>query len=162
MVGMLALMTVAFPITSALLLMRSGLVDSLEMHTRQERIAPYVMTLVYYGMTYYLLRRTPLHPAVLAMFIGAMLALGLTTVITLRWKISAHMVGFGGAVGTVIAIATIHAIPALPLVAGLILLSGLLGSARLLISDHTQGQVLAGALLGALCTYFPVVLGWTV
>jgi hypothetical protein len=160
-VGMLALMTVAFPITSALLLMRSGLVDSLEMHTRQERIAPYVMTLVYYGMTYYLLRRTPLHPAVLAMFIGAMLALTLTTVITLRWKISAHMVGIGGAVGTVLAIATIHAIPLLPMVAALILLAGLLGSARLLTSDHTQAQVLTGALVGALCTYFPVVLGWS-
>ena len=88
------------------------------------------------------------------------MALALTTVITLRWKISAHMVGIGGTAGTVLAIASIHAIPLLPMLAGIILLAGLLGSARLLTSDHTQGQVLAGALLGALCTYFPVVLGW--
>jgi hypothetical protein len=61
----------------------------------------------------------------------------------------------------VLAIATIHAIPLLPMVAALILLAGLLGSARLLTSDHTQAQVLTGALVGALCTYFPVVLGWS-
>ena len=162
MLAMLALMTVAFPITSALLLQRSGLVDSLEMHTRQERIAPYVMTLIYYAMALYLMSRTPLHPAVLALFIGAWSALALTTLITLRWKISAHMVGIGGAIGGLFAIATIHAIPLLPLLAGLIVLAGLLGTARLLTSDHSQGQVLAGAVLGALCTYFPVVLGWTI
>jgi hypothetical protein len=36
---MLGIMTVAFPITSALLLMRAGVLSSLEMPTRQERIA---------------------------------------------------------------------------------------------------------------------------
>ena len=28
------------------------------MHTRQERIAPYAMTLIYYGMALYLMSRT--------------------------------------------------------------------------------------------------------
>src|SRR5690606_23250631 len=91
--GMVALMTIAFPLTSALLLVRAGLVSSLEMPRRQERIAPYVMTLMYYGMTWYLLSRTPLDPLALSLFGGAVIALAITTLVTLRWKMSAHMVG---------------------------------------------------------------------
>ena len=51
------------------------------MPTRQERIAPFVMTLVYYGMAYYLLRQTPLHPAMHATFVGALAALLAGTVV---------------------------------------------------------------------------------
>lgn len=162
MLGMLALMTIAFPITSALLLQRTGLISSLEMPTRQERIAPFIMTLLYYGMAYYLLRQAPLHPAVKALFIGAVLALLATTAITFRWKISAHMVGFGGLIGAITGIAMIHALPLVPVVAGLTLIGGLLGTARLLSSDHTQGQVVSGAVLGWGCTYAAVVLGWII
>lgn len=162
MLGMLTLMTVAFPITSALLLLRAGLVSGLEMPERRERIAPYLMTLVYYGMAYYLLRKAPLHPAVDGMFLGAIVALAITTLITLRWKISAHMVGIGGLLGALMGIALIHDLALIPVLAGIILLAGLLGSARLLTSDHTQGQIIAGALLGWVCTHAAVVLGWSI
>ncbi|MBL7939671.1 MAG: hypothetical protein JNL43_09950 [Flavobacteriales bacterium] len=162
LIGMLALMTILFPITSAFLLLRSGSITSLEMPTRQERIAPLVMTLVYYGMAYYLLRQAPLHPVISGAFMGILAALLLTVLITLRWKISAHMVGIGGLIGAITGIATIHGIPLLIFIAGLTLLAGLLATARLLTSDHTQGQVLAGATLGWCCTYTCIVLGWAI
>ncbi len=162
LLGMLALMTIVFPITSALLLQRTGLVTSLEMPTRQERIAPFVMTLVYYCMAYYLLRQTPVHPAVLAAFVGILGALFATLAITLRWKISAHMVGVGGLVGAITGIAMIHALPLIPVIAVLVLIGGVLGTARLLSSDHTQGQIIAGAALGCGCTYGAVLMGWSI
>ncbi len=162
MLGMLALMTIAFPITSALLLQRSGAISSMEMPYRHERIAPYFMTLIYYGMAYYLLRQTPLHPLVNAMFLGAVLALLLTTLITLRWKISAHMVGIGGMAGALFGIAMMHDLALLPIIALVLLVGGSLGTARLLTSDHSQGQVLIGAALGGSCTYGAVVLGWNI
>lgn len=149
-VGMVALMTIAFPLTSALLLVRAGLVSSLEMPRRQERIAPYVMTLMYYGMTWYLLSRTPLDPLALALFGGAVIALGITTVVTLRWKISAHMVGIGGLVGALAGISAVHALPLLPVIGAGIVAAGSLGTARLLTSDHEPAQVYAGALTGFL------------
>jgi len=162
LLGMLALMTILFPIISALLLQRSGLITSMEMPTRQERIAPYGMTLVYFAMAYYILRQTPLHPAVLAAFVGAVAALIATLLITLRWKISAHMVGIGGLIGAVTGIAMIHALPLIPVLAVLTLIGGLLGTARLLASDHTQGQIVAGTVLGWCSTYVAVVLGWSI
>ena len=156
--GMVALMTIAFPITSALLLLRAGLISSLEMPGRTERIAPYLMTMIYYAMTWYLLRRSPLHPAVQGLLLGALIALAATTLITLRWKISAHMVGIGGAIGALTGLAVMHGLPILPPIALLIVLAGALASARLLASDHTPAQVYIGVLLGGACTYVCVQL----
>src|SRR5690606_7661023 len=71
MLATVAVMTIAFPLVSTLLMLRAGLVRSLGMPARQERIAPYAMTLVYYAMTWYLLYRSALHGALLALFTGA-------------------------------------------------------------------------------------------
>ncbi len=111
------------------------------MPDRTERIAPYVMTLD--------LLRHDLLPAAtyaiapdrwFALFIGVFLALLLTTLITVRWKISAHMVGIGGVIGAMLGLSILHGLPLLPLLALLMICAGLLGTARLLSSDHTQGQ----------------------
>ena len=159
--GMVALMTVAFPLTSALLLLRAGVISSLEMPKRMERIAPYVMTMIYYGMTWYLLRRSSLHPAVQGLFVGAFIALAMTTLVTLRWKISAHMVGIGGAIGAITGLSALHDLELLLPISILILLAGALASARLLASDHTPAQLYAGVALGGASTYVCVLLSAT-
>lgn len=148
LLAIVALMTIAFPLASAMLLRSAGVVRSLEMHARQERIAPFVMTLLYYVMAGYLLLKAPVHPLTVALLAGATIALLLTTLITLRWKISAHMVGIGGCIGAVAALDALHRIGAFVPLALLLLLAGALGTARLLTSDHTSGQVYSGAALG--------------
>ncbi len=149
--GMVFIMTGIFPLTSALLMKRSGMISDLTMPLRQERIPAYMLTLIYYGMGYWLLRRTPNHPELLSLFFGGTVALLITMLITFRWKISAHMTGIGGVLGAIIAIQLLHGAPVVPLIALLLLLAGALGSARLLISDHTPGQIYAGASLGLFC-----------
>ena len=156
--AMVAVMTAAFPITSMLMLLRARVIASLEMERREERIAPYGLTLIYYGMAWYLLQRTPLHPAVPAMMAGAFLALFLTALITLRWKISAHMVGIGGLIGAVGGVYYLHDTEVLVTLSFAIVAAGALGTARLIGSDHTLGQVLSGALLGFSCVHATVIL----
>lgn len=155
--AMVGLMTVAFPLTSALLLMRAGLLSSLEMPTRRERIAPFAMAVLYYGMTWYLLARSPLHPLALALFGGAVAALLVTTLITLRWKVSAHMVGIGGCLGALVALNMLHNLEAFIPLCIVVLLAGALGTARLLTSNHTPAQIYAGAGLGFACVFVAVM-----
>lgn len=158
LLGMVALMTVAFPLTSTLLMMRAGLVSRLDMPTAQERIGPYAITLLYYAFTWYLITEFPMHPAIGRFFIGTFIALLLTLLITLRWKISAHMVGIGGVLGTFVALGWYFVPPLFPYVVGTLLLGGLLGTARLLNGQHTPAQVYAGAALGFTCVF--VALLW--
>lgn len=151
--GIVVVMSVVFPTISMLLLRRAGVISSLEMPTREERIAPFVLMLIYYGMTYYMLRQTRLDGTVLALFAGVMLALLLTTLITFRWKISVHLVGVGGLVGTVAGISAMHGEGLLFWLAISVLLAGVLATARLLTGSHVPAQVYAGGVLGFLCTY---------
>lgn len=151
--GMVSVMSVIFPLISMLLLRRAGVISSLEMPTREERIVPFVLVLIYYGMTYYMLRQTRLDGAVLALYSGAILALLLTTLITFRWKISVHLVGVGGLIGTVAGISEMNGEGLLFWMAISILLAGLLATARLLTGSHVPAQVYAGGVLGFLCTY---------
>lgn len=160
--GMVAVMSVLFPLISMLLLRRAGVISSLELPLREERIAPFVLVLIYYGMTYYMLRQTRLDGAVLALFIGAMLALFLTTLITLRWKISVHLVGIGGLVGTVAGISGMYGNGLLSWLALSIILTGVLGTARLLTGSHVPAQVYAGGVLGFACTYGCLAFGVSV
>ena len=158
LLGMVAVMTFIFPVMSVLLMRRAGLVTDLELPRREERIAPYLATLLYGGMTLYLLFRTPLHPIAYALFIGILCAVGLSALITFWWKISAHMVGIGGLVGALFALEAVHGVEVfLPLVIA-VGLAGALGTARLLTSDHTHAQVHMGMLLGAACTFTAMVL----
>jgi membrane-associated phospholipid phosphatase len=159
LLGLVVLMSVVFPLTSTLLMVRNGLVSRLDMPMRHERIGPYAVTLLYYGATWYLITEFPLHPAIGSFLLGSCAALLLTLLITLRWKISAHMVGIGGALGTMVALGWYFVPPLFPWVIGTILLCGLLGTARLLSGQHSPVQVYAGAALGFVCLFVAVLAG---
>ncbi len=156
--GMVFVMTALFPIASLLMLWRSGLVSELAMPVRSERIMPYLLTLVYFGMAYYLLRRTPNSSATLSLFTGICLALAANLLLTLRWKVSLHMTGIGGLIGMVLGLMVVHGVrtPWLPV---LLLLAGALGTARLLVTDHTPAQVYLGAVIGMAATFGCILFG---
>ncbi|MDQ4141322.1 MAG: hypothetical protein M3142_12475, partial [Bacteroidota bacterium] len=77
------------------------------------------------------------------------LAVFFTFAISYFWKISAHSVGMGGALGFIILLHTWQPEErTLYLVSGTILLSGIVLSARLALNAHTPSQVYTGFLLG--------------
>ncbi|MBP8823325.1 MAG: hypothetical protein KBH07_06755 [Flavobacteriales bacterium] len=156
--GMVFVMTALFPVASMIMLWRSGMVAELAMPRRGERILPYLLTLVYFGMAYYLLRRTPNSSTTLSLFTGMVLALAADLLLTLHWKVSLHMTGIGGLVGMVLGLMVVHGVRT-PLLPGLLLLAGALGTARLVVGDHTPAQVYAGAAIGVLATSGCIVFG---
>ena len=158
--GMVASMTVIFPLISTLIMVRGKLISSLEMPLREERIVPYFMTLFYYGLTYFLLQKFPYDPPVLSMLLGAMISLSISTLITFRWKISAHAVGAAGVVATLAGLMFLNAsIPIAALVVSVLLL-GAVCSARLALKSHVPAQVYAGVVVGFVPVFVAVVLGW--
>ena len=142
------IMTILFPLSSTIFLQRGGAVSDLRMVSRGERIAPFLLTLFYYALAYWLVRRSDHHEAVASMFTGAMFVLALVTVITLRWKISAHMAGIGGLIGVLAGLLALHGSFPVQVLAAAVLVAGVLGSARLLDSDHSPSQLAAGLVLG--------------
>jgi hypothetical protein len=111
-------------------------------------------------MAYVLLRRVGLHPLVYSAFMGALLALAATVLVTFRTRISAHMVGIGGVWGAAVGLHLLFGTWPVALLAALALLAGALGSARLLVGGHTTGQVYGGAVLGLTSTLACVLTHW--
>lgn len=148
--------TAVFPILSSLVFLRSGMISSLSMPDKRERIGPYILTIFYYGLAYYMLRKGDLPVALFAMLIGAIVSLVAITFITWFWKISAHMMGIGGLIGGIIAFSEVYELNLGIYVAALILLAGAIATSRLHLESHRPSQLYAGALLGFTALYLCV------
>lgn len=152
----IAMSTIAFPGLNILLLKWYGVVSSLSMPIRKERSAPFISTLFFFGLGYYLLRKGGLPTPVYSIYLGCGLALFVLILINLKWKISVHAAGIAGVVGSTIGLFQIHDFSNFWLIASLIAITGLTLSSRLILNAHTPSQVYAGAVVGFLTTYFSV------
>ena len=84
----------------------------------------------------------------LAMLIGACVALVIALCINFAWKISAHAIGIGGLLGGVMGVARIHMINPYWAFIVVLIVAGLLGTSRIFLKRHTPMQVYAGFCLG--------------
>lgn len=149
--------TFCMPFLVSYIMLRRKYIKSLEMKSSGERKLPYLVTLIFYGFTLYLLREASIPHLIYLFLAGATAAVFFTLLINLKWKISAHMVGMGGLCGALIAFSLKLSVNILPFIFLFIFLSGLLGLARLKTGAHNPAQVYAGFLLG-LITQLGVVL----
>ena len=143
--------TLGLPALGTGLLVHLGLADSVELREREQRTFPLLLAALSFGGAAWLLHRPALFDPLLAqMMAGMTLAVLLTLWITLYWKISAHGVGMGGALGLLL---LLHlggeaGLAGAWWLAGTAATAGAVGSARLVLRAHTPGQVWAGLALG--------------
>jgi hypothetical protein len=150
LLGLVFATTFIIPATSLLLFYRSGLIGSLHLHDRRERVGPFLVISIFYTITsgFFLIKlpSVPFVPNILATITFVIL---LVTVITLFFKVSAHSTGVSGMLGTFMALQ--YAYPGTELfypILATILLSGALMSARLALNAHSPIEIAVGAVLG--------------
>ncbi len=149
MIGVLIfIVTGLLPMLLALLMARLGIIKSLQMNQREERIWPFVIAAIFYYLAYYLLKQLDLSPVYILFMLGAFVTLVTGLVISFFWKISIHMTGMGGLVGAFTGLSLRFMIDIPLLIVILIIFSGLTGFARLKLSAHNPAQVLAGFVTG--------------
>ncbi|MDT8412345.1 MAG: hypothetical protein RQ875_07790 [Vicingaceae bacterium] len=152
---LVALVTFIIPLLSVLFLRNRGVITSIEMYVAKERIIPYIITIVSYIFTLYILRQTSVIPIVFNFIIGATYAIILAFIINIKWKISAHAIGIGGLLGAFLCVATKLQTDVSIFIIALLVVFGLVATARLILNAHTQAQIYAGFLLG-IATQFAV------
>ena len=144
--GMIFFTTFLIPALGAYTMVRIGHLDSMEMERREQRRLPLLFTGLCYAITSYLLYQEQAFDEIFYFIMVIITASVLLTYgISLFWKISAHSVGLGGALGLLILIHNIvpEAGMLTPIAAGLVL-SGAVLSARLALNAHTPAEVYAG------------------
>jgi hypothetical protein len=141
-------LTFLLPLLSAILLLKTKQIASLEMHTKEERKLPYLAAAIFYSCESYLLMHLEVPALLKAFMLGATILIVSTMLVNIFWKISAHMVGIGGLLGMMITISSRLQINLHYLLIALFLLSGLVAFSRLKLNEHNSAQVYCGFLLG--------------
>ncbi len=143
-------LTFIIPALATYSMVRAGLVKSMELHDRLQRRFPFLLTTFCYASTTYLMQKEDLFGNLFYLIMLLItLSVFATYVVSFFWKISAHSVGIGGALGILVFLHTLLPDNAtLYLILGYILVSGAVMSARLALQAHTPAQVYAGFLTG--------------
>jgi hypothetical protein len=144
--------TFLLPVSSIPLLLNLGIVKSIQMENPKERIVPYGITFICFVFATYLFTILPFNaPFIIRAFIiASSFAILLTLIISIWWKISAHMVGIGGLAGALIVISFLLMTNLLVFLIPVLILAGIIGAARLQLMAHEPSQIYAGFGLGFL------------
>ena len=151
------ILTCLLPITAIWIMMKRGEVSNLQIENPRERTMPFIYTIFGFGCWCYLLISVLHAPLVLGFIaVGATVAIIIVALINLRWKISAHLTGFGGLLGGLMSYClSLGAIPTWGTLTLWLGISLILMYVRLHLNAHTPAQVCAGWLLGISCTFLP-------
>ena len=140
--------TMVLPLISSILFVKLGRVGSFEMRKRKERRGPLLISILIMiiGLPiFYSIAKLSYHLS--AIYISSIILLFFSFLITIRWKISLHMMGIGGATGTFIALNYIFG-GIYYFIFLFFALSGLLAFSRLDQKAHNESQVYVGFVLG--------------
>ena len=158
------LSTFMLPAFSVFMMRNLGLVNSMQLKTKQERIGPYIITGVFYLWMFVNFKENPTIPAAYTIFVlGATIGLFIAFFINIFSKISTHAVGMGGLIGMVIIMMLQYSYDSftvnLPIFGSfemtmnallmvVILLAGLVGTARLILDAHSNKDLYLGFFVG--------------
>ncbi len=152
--------TCIFPLIFLSVLRHFKLVKDLHVEVREQRLIPYLFTVLCYLVAAYYLYYCHSPQWFVMFMVGSAITVLVMALINLKWKISAHMAGIGGVIALVyqIHVLGLSAFDLFWLLCICIIFAGLLGSARLALKRHDIWQVLAGAIVGFLCVSMTIRL----
>jgi hypothetical protein len=141
------LSTCLLPAIGIMLLSFSSKFD-ISMEKNTDRVIPLMLSSLFYYVGYLILQRLPIFPVYNIFLIASILLQIALLVISLKWKISAHMAAIGGLAGGFFGLSFRFQENPMKILIALILIAGILGTARLMMGKHTRAQIYAGFLLG--------------
>lgn len=125
-------------------MVRRGMITDIHMRVRQERFRPFLVSLGFAGLAWWVLRLMDTPDVVPLFALFSLMQLAVMAIITLVWQISMHTMSISGAV---VAVGALFGwFPALILTPLVVLVA----AARLKLQRHTLAQVIAGVMVGVL------------
>ena len=148
---MVACFTILLPSIGIYLLQR---INGWGMHgltQRENRFLPYGMTMLSYIACLLTMYNMHLPQYMCGIIISVLICMTLCLAINIKWKISVHTAGCGILVGGLCSFSMLFFFNPSIWLSIFILISGLVASARIIVRQHTLGEVTAGFLVGLIC-----------
>lgn len=135
-----------------------GMISSLDMNKRRERLLPLLTVAIMYALGWYFMSRIAMPPILLHIILAALITVISAALITVFWKISLHSTGTGALLGLVFFLANNKNLQVLFIGFLVILIAGAVGTARLYLKKHNSTQVYQGYALGFICVYISMLI----
>lgn len=124
---------------------------SKELGRKERRLVPYIISILCYFGCFFLMeyRNTP---RVISIILVAALVIQMACAfINIWWKISTHTAAIGGVAGALVIYSIAFAFNPIWWLSFVLLLAGMVGTARMILRQHTLSQVVAGFFVGFAC-----------
>ena len=155
-----ALFTFLIPGVLIYIMLRVGIISDLTLLKRKDRFAPFAVTMLCFAFLIYYFFKIGLPTWFLMMLGASIIVMMLASIITLWWKISAHMFGISSLMGGVMSVCYfVENSNPYYLFMLLFIIAGLVGTSRIILRRHTPNQVYAGFLLGFVVSFVSVWIG---
>lgn len=128
-----------------------------QMGRKEHRMVPYIIAIMCYFTCYYLMTVMRI-PQFMANIVVTALAIQVVcAIVNIWWKICIHMAGIGGMAGALLAISLVFQFNPLWWLSVIILVAGLIGTARMILRQHSLRQIVGGFVVGAVCGFLLIL-----
>ena len=122
-----------------------------ELGRKERRLVPYIISIVCYFACFFWMeyRNTP---RVISIIVVVALTIQMVcALINIWWKISTHTAAIGGVAGGLVSYSIAFSFNPLWWLCFVLILAGAVGTARMILRQHSLTQVVTGFLVGAAC-----------
>ncbi len=122
-----------------------------ELGRREKRFVPYGLTIISYLACLFTMHRIHLPRYMTGIITAALICMLICTALNMKWKVSTHVASSGMMVGGLLSYSFLFQFNPVWWLSFFILLSGLLGTARMILCNHTLMEIFVGFLVGMFC-----------
>lgn len=156
--GIVYLLTIALPALATETYRRLRGWRETDLRHQHKRIMPLILNVISYGACLQMIHWLRLPAFVSAIIVISMLVQVACVLFSIWTKISVHSTGAGALIGGLMAYSMIFQFNPVWWLCLALLVSGLVNSSRMLLRQHTLGQVLGGTLVGVICGLLGIYL----
>lgn len=143
-----AVALVVLPLLSMPLFKRFRLISDYGLESKQERVYPILVAVVFAFVGFWVIGRIPYTNIVQQLYLVLIILLSAFSIVTLRWKMSMHMTAMGAVCGFIFILGMKYWGDVRLVFMMMLVLSGVLASCRLYLKKHNPLQVYIGFLFG--------------
>lgn len=128
----------------------------IELGHREKRMIPYLISIACYCCCVYIMHRLHMPHFMAAIVVAALTVQIVCAIINVWWKVSEHTAAIGGMGGALFAFAEYLNFNPVWWMSLIFLVAGMVGTSRMILRQHSLGQVVGGFWIGFLFAAFAV------
>ena len=122
-----------------------------ELGRKERRLVPYIISIVCYFACFFWMEYRNTLRVISIIVVVALTIQMVCALINIWWKISTHTAAIGGVAGGLISYSIAFSFNPLWWLCFVLILAGAVGTARMILRQHSLSQVIGGFLVGAAC-----------